>query len=111
MASLGGAFHEFFITPLLAGGARAEGQMQLLRTLEKAHLERLPEVHARIRVPVQLIWGEDDPFFPLERAQRMLRQFGGETRLDVIQGAKLFAHEDHPGEFAGLARPFLSSLV
>ena len=85
--------------------------MQLLRTLEKQVFAQLPDIHGRIRVPVLLIWGEDDPFFPLDRARPMLGQFGGEARLEIIPGAKLFAHEDHPGEFAGLARPFLSSLA
>jgi haloalkane dehalogenase len=111
MAALGGAFHDFFVAPLLADGPGAEGQMQLLRTLRKEDFEQLRDVHGRIRVPVLLIWGDDDPFFPLDRARPMLGQFGGEARLDVIQGAKLFVHEDHPGEFAGLARPFLASLA
>jgi haloalkane dehalogenase len=62
-------------------------------------------------VPVQLIWGEDDPFFPLAGARRMLAQFAGGARLEVIPRAKLFAHEDHPAEFAALARPFLESLM
>jgi haloalkane dehalogenase len=111
VASLGGAFHDFFVAPILAGGPRSEAQLQLLRTFEKEHTARLPEVHGRIRVPVQLIWGESDPFFPIERARRMLSQFGGPARLDVIPGGKLLAHEDHASEFAALARPFLSSLA
>ena len=108
MDALGGAFHDFFVAPVLAGDA--EGQMQLLRTLKREDFAQLRDIHGRIQAPVLLIWGEDDPFFPLDRARPMLGQFGGGARLEVIQGAKLFAHEDHPGEFAGLARPFLSSL-
>jgi haloalkane dehalogenase len=111
MASLEGAFHELFIAPLLTGGPRGEGQMQLLRTFKKEHMAGLRDAHARIRVPVQLIWGEHDPFFPLDKARGMLGQFGGTTRLDLIPGGKLFVHEDHADEFAALARPFLSSLA
>lgn len=110
LGALGGAFHDFFVAPLLADGPAGDGQMQLLRTLEKEHIAQLRDIHGRIRVPVLLIWGEDDPFFPLDRARPMLGQLGGGARLEIIPGAKLFAHEDHPGEFAGLARPFLSSL-
>jgi haloalkane dehalogenase len=104
-----GEFHELFIAPLLRSRSVSDGQMQLLKTVQPAHLAVLADVHARIRVPVQLIWGTRDPFFPIEKARAMLSQFGGPARLDEIPGAKLFAHEDRPEDFAALAGPFLRS--
>jgi pimeloyl-ACP methyl ester carboxylesterase len=58
-------------------------------------------------MPVQMIWGTDDPFFPLPKARAMTKQFAGRVELVEIPGAKLFAHEDHPEEFADHAVRFL----
>jgi haloalkane dehalogenase len=107
LAALDGEFHELFVAPLFASRRAADGQMQLLRTVKPSHLAGLEDVHRRIAAPVQLVWGDRDPFFPLEKARAMLDQLGGPARLDVIPGAKLFAHEDHPDAFAAHARPFL----
>jgi pimeloyl-ACP methyl ester carboxylesterase len=43
----------------------------------------------------------------IELARKMTSQFAAGAVLDEIPGAKLFAHEDHPREFATLALRFL----
>ncbi len=106
---LDGEFHELFVAPLLSSSRVAEGQMQLLKTIDAAAVERLAALHARIHAPVQLVWGTEDPFFPIAKARAMLAQFAGRARLDEIAGARLFAHEDRAADFAALARPFLAS--
>jgi pimeloyl-ACP methyl ester carboxylesterase len=68
----------------------------------------LSEAHARIQVPVQLIWGTDDPFFPVARARGMVSGFGGPVSFEEIPGGKVFAHEDHAAEFAAHAVKFLA---
>jgi pimeloyl-ACP methyl ester carboxylesterase len=100
-----GEFGERFVTPLLTSRRVAEGQMALVRKLDFGLIDRLP--HARIHAPVRLIWGSDDPFFPLEKARAMVRQFAA-CELVEIPGAKLFAHEDHPDVFAAHAGEFLA---
>jgi len=102
-----GEFTDLFLAPLFASKRAAYGQFALLRNLDFGALDRLVEVHARIRAPVLCVWGPDDPFFPIAKARRMLAQFKGEATLAEIPGAKLFAHEDHPEAFAALAKPFL----
>lgn len=102
-----GEFGELFLAPLLRDPAVAAGQMRLLDGLEWRLLDRLADVHARISAPVQLVWGEADPFFPLARAKVLPGQFGGPAELRTIPGAKLFAHEDHPAAFLEHALPFL----
>jgi pimeloyl-ACP methyl ester carboxylesterase len=102
-----GEFAEQFVRPL-ANAEVARGQMALLQGFDFAFVDRLAEVHARIEAPTLCIWGDRDPFFPIEKARAMLPQFSGGARLVAIPGAKLFAHEDHPAEFASHARPFLA---
>ena len=52
--------------------------------------------HREITVPVQLVWGAQDPFFPVQRARDMMGQFSGPVDLEVVEDAKLFVHEECP---------------
>ena len=64
-------------------------------------------MHRRIDVPVQLVWGDHDPFFPVERATDMVDTFPN-ADLRVIEGAGLFAHEERPAEVAQALLPALT---
>jgi haloalkane dehalogenase len=107
-AYIDGEFGELFVRPLLTDRDVARAQMQLMRNMDFALVETLPSVHARIHAPVLCLWGPGDPFFPLAKARAMLPQLAGGATLVEIAGAKLFAHEDHAGEFAAHAAPFLA---
>jgi pimeloyl-ACP methyl ester carboxylesterase len=102
-----GEFYDLFVRPVLDSQAALETQFRLIETIDWALLDRLGDVHRQIKAPVLLIWGTDDPFFPLAKARKMLDQFGGIATLHEIPGAKLFAHEDHAREFGDAARLFL----
>jgi len=102
-----GEFHELFLAPMLDSEEVMAEQWRLLGSLDFGVVDRLAETHARIKAPTLLIWGSDDPFFPLRKARGMLRQFAGGAEIQVISGAKLFAHEDHAPAFLAFARPFL----
>lgn len=39
--------------------------MKVLKSFDERCVKQLTEVHGRITVPVQLVWGDQDPFFPL----------------------------------------------
>jgi pimeloyl-ACP methyl ester carboxylesterase len=104
-----GEFHELFVRPLLESDDAMRGAVQLLVSTRKSYLAGLREVHGKIRVPVQLVWGDKDPFFPIDRARRMVSEFGGPATLVEIPGGKLFAHEDRADDFARAARPFLEN--
>jgi haloalkane dehalogenase len=102
-----GEFGDLFVRPMLTSPAVMNGQAKLLTNLDAGVVARLPETHARTKSPVLLVWGADDPWFPLAKARPMLSQFGGRAELREIARGKLFAHEDHPEEFVAHARPFL----
>lgn len=103
---LGGTFDELGLAPLRDDPDRRWAAGQLIRRFDTALIEQLAAVHARIAAPVQLVWGADDPFFPVERARAMLDTFP-DAQLAVVPDAKLFVHEERPAEVAAALLPTL----
>jgi pimeloyl-ACP methyl ester carboxylesterase len=104
---LGGEFAEFFLAPLHEIPARREAAVKLLRSFDMQHVTDLPGVHRRLDMPVQLVWGDKDPFFPVERAEAMVAEFP-DARIEVIEGAGLFSHEERPADVARALLPTLT---
>jgi pimeloyl-ACP methyl ester carboxylesterase len=104
---LGGEFAEFFLAPLHEIPARREAAVKLLRSFDMHDVTDLPGVHRRLDVPVQLVWGDQDPFFPVERAKAMIAEFP-DARIEVIEGAGLFSHEERPADVARALLPTLT---
>lgn len=97
-----GEFGDLFVKPLVSSARVAEGHLAFARTLDFDFLDRLSAVHARIAAPVRMVWGPEDPFFPIGKARGMVGQLP-RAELVEIAGAKLFAHEDHAEQFGRLA--------
>jgi haloalkane dehalogenase len=104
---LDGEFDELFLAPL-RDPARLAAAVKLLRSFERRYIDELGALHARIDVPVQLVWGEDDPFFPVAWARDMVPSFT-DARLEVIPRGRLFVHEELPAETAAALLPVLTS--
>ena len=96
---LGGDFDEFFLRPLREDAARRDAAVSILRSFGLGYVRSLAGIHPRIEVPVRLVWGERDPFFPVRRAREMVGQFP-DASLTVVAGAALFSHEERPLEVA-----------
>jgi pimeloyl-ACP methyl ester carboxylesterase len=103
---LDGEFDELFLRPLHESKEHLEAAMRVLRSFDYRLIHELAEVHRRITVPVQLVWGDRDPFFPLPWARQMVATFA-DARLAVIEGAGLFSHEERPAEVAQALLPTL----
>jgi haloalkane dehalogenase len=101
-----GDFHELLVAPLLADRRLWARQLDLLGTVDQALVDRLPSVHARLAMPTLLLWGDEDPIFPIERARAMMDQFPKVT-LHPIAAGRAYVHEEHPDAFVALAKPFL----
>lgn len=101
---LDGEFHETSIAPLLRD---TSGALNVLRNADLGITHRLDELHQRIDTPLLCIWGDRDPFFPVEGARRMVEQWPNQAHLEVLRGQKLFVHEEAHREVADLMRPFL----
>jgi len=104
---LDGEFDEFFLRPLHERPDRRAAALRILRSFDARYIYDLPAVHARITVPVQLVWGRQDAFFPVAWAQEMVGTFP-DARLSVIEGAGLFSHEERPAQVAEALLPVLT---
>lgn len=104
---LDGEFDEFFIRPIVEDHHYRDGVVAVLRSFDWRFVRELPDVHARIDAPVQLVWGDRDPFFPVERARSMVATFP-DAELSVVEGAGLFSHEEAPGAVAAAMLPTLT---
>lgn len=104
---LDGEFDEFFFRPLHEVPGRADAATKLLRSFDMSLVTELAQVHRRIDVPVRLVWGDRDPFFPVDQARRMVDTFP-DAELTVVEGAGLFSHEERPAEVAQALLPTLT---
>lgn len=73
-------------------------------------VDELADIHARLTAPT-LMWGADDPSFPVEHARAMTAQFAGPTRFAVIEDAKLLVHEESAERFARLTKSSLTEFA
>lgn len=61
-----------------------------------------------LKIPVQLIWGADDPLFPLEHAARA-HSLIERSRLAVIEGAGHTPQSERPEEFNRVLTRFIAT--
>ena len=100
---LDGEFDEFFLRPLATDRRRRDAAIRILATFDVRHVQALAGLHRRIEVPVHLVWGEHDKFFPVRWASEMVGTFA-DARLTVVERAGLFAHEERPADVAAVLR-------
>jgi haloalkane dehalogenase len=103
-----GEFDEFFLEPIRSQRNRRDAAVALLRSFDQRYVRELVALHRRITAPVQLVWGENDPFFPVRWAQEMVDTFP-QAQLHVVPGARLFSHEEKPVEVAAALLPVLEA--
>ena len=101
-------FDEFFLRPIHTIPARRDAAIRLLQSFDERYVRELAELHGRITVPVQLVWGEQDAFFPVDWAREMVGTFA-DARLTVIPDAGLFSHEERPQAVAEALLPVLTA--
>jgi len=103
---LEGDFWELVVHPLLKSRRAMEGQARAIRGIEWSFLDALAKSHQRIKVPVLLIWGEDDPTFPIQFAREMATQFSNCYGVRAVSRTKLLLHEEAPKAVAALLSEF-----
>ena len=103
---LDGEFDEFFLRRLHTDREYRAATIQLVRSFDTKYVTELAALHAKIDVPVALVWGEQDKFFPVAWAREMVSTFPN-AHLTVITNAGLFSHEERPAEVAAALLPTL----
>jgi pimeloyl-ACP methyl ester carboxylesterase len=102
-----GEFYELMLKPMLADKRRISGQTRYLMGIDWALLDALKIDHAKITAPVLLVWGEDDPVFPVGEARPMAAQLGNCAGFVTVPGGKLFVHEEMPDVVLPILLDFL----
>jgi pimeloyl-ACP methyl ester carboxylesterase len=105
---LEGEFAEFFFDPLHTNLTARDAAVRLLRSFDMKQVTELATIHGQLNVPVKLVWGDRDPFFPVERAKAMVSTFPSAS-IDVIEGVGLFSHEEAPAAVAASLLPTLAT--
>ena len=74
-------------------------------------VERMEELRSRdwrVTAPTLLVWGDEDPVFPLEIGHRLSDWMGDSARLEVIDRARHAPQLEHPRAFNRLLLDFLA---
>jgi len=61
----------------------------------------------KIKIPIQLIWGELDPWESLSEAKEWKKKFNNIKRLDIIEGSGHCPHDEEPEQTNKLIVEFL----
>jgi haloalkane dehalogenase len=93
-------FFRCVVAPVVQSRRLRQGLRRYLRGFDWGIVDDFRATHGRITAPVRMIWGADDPFFPIHLARNMAGQFTPNAQLVVIEKAKLLVHEEHPEHVA-----------
>ena len=66
-----------------------------------------PDLLNTVNIPIQLIWGEKDPWESLDEAKEWKKKFSNITRLDIVKGAGHCPHDEEPEKTNQLICEFL----
>jgi len=105
---LDGEFDELFLRRLHNDAAYRTAMIRLLRSFKMDDVDRLAEIQKGITCPVRLVWGDQDRFFPIAAARKMVNDFANADLVE-IPGAGLFSHEEAPAEVAAALLPVLTA--
>ncbi len=104
---LDGEFEAEFVEPIRRSRAHRDGIRRYLRGARWAPVDALRTRHAELTMPVRLVWGVEDPTFPVALAREMVGQFP-DAQLVEIERAKLLPHEERPDAVLDAVLEFLT---
>jgi pimeloyl-ACP methyl ester carboxylesterase len=107
-ARLDGEFHTEFVAPIAHSATRRDGIRRYLCGARWEPVDALAAGHARLDIPVRLVWGIEDPTFPVARAREMLGQLP-RAELVEIAATRLLPHEERPAAVLDAVQSFLTA--
>ena len=101
-----GGFREQFVARYIESARATDGMLRYLAGFHWNSVDALRRRHAELRMPVLLLWGEDDPTFPAPLAREMGRQIP-DCRYIGVAEARLLPQEERPQRVTQAALDFL----
>jgi hypothetical protein len=77
-----------------------DGRGQFVTMLDRSYLMQ--------SIPVQVIWGEEDPVIPVSHARIAHEAMPG-SRLEIFENSGHVPHHDHPDRFVEVVERFIDS--
>jgi pimeloyl-ACP methyl ester carboxylesterase len=77
-----------------------DGRGQFVTMLDRSYLVK--------SVPVQVIWGQEDPVIPVTHARAAHEAMPG-SRLEIFEKSGHVPHHDHPDRFVEVVERFINS--
>ncbi|WP_216903886.1 alpha/beta fold hydrolase [Synechococcus sp. CCY 9618] len=85
------------LVDLLLTPAKSPGAVESFRGFINLFQDRLaPDMLAELSIPVRLLWGEADPWEPVDEARRWERTFSSVRELRVLKGLGHCPHDEDP---------------
>jgi haloalkane dehalogenase len=100
-------FFHCVVEPVITSRRRREGVRRYLLGFDWTAVDDFRTLHSRLIGSVLMIWGANDPFFPIGPARAMTTQFIPKAKLVVVPQAKLLVHEEHPQQVAAAVLEFM----
>lgn len=95
-----------YIRPLLQSTHKAKGATKFLVGCDLSIIDTMEKSHADIEANVLLLWGKNDPTFPVNEGRKMIRQFR-KCKFVEIEKAGLMPHEERSIQIANEVLKFL----
>jgi len=99
-------FCQLYIQPLILNKTKRLGALSYLDAIDWKLVDRLDTIHQEIKAPLKLIWGTEDPFFPLENARTLIGLSPKCDGLIEIEKTALMAYEEQPEKVLNAAFEF-----
>ena len=99
-----------FVNGIVAPYITEAGKVSLIRNasgLNTSHTTMLIDRHGDIGAKTLLVWGEDDPWQPIEDGERLAEEIP-DARLVRVENASHWIPQDAPEEWLASVQPFVS---
>jgi pimeloyl-ACP methyl ester carboxylesterase len=98
-----------YFTPLTSSSGIQNDLTKAMRGVSNSYTLEAARSFSNFDKPVLIVWGENDPFFSMELAERLENAFPN-ARLERVTNSRTFVPEDQPQALARYLEMFLPSL-
>jgi pimeloyl-ACP methyl ester carboxylesterase len=86
-------------------------ELHALFTASSGNIDELTEAPPQVTQPLCMIWGRNDPVFPLAFSDRLLRFASNRTARHIIEDARHAPNVEHPKQFNDILQACLAFSV